>query len=73
MRLDFDYEEYSVRVSCQYDNREDGRYLGYIDFEVYNELGEDVTQDIPNTTTLAIHQLVVEKAQQEYDMDRRSV
>ena len=69
MQFDFTYEDYDVTAYCQYDLREDGCYLGDINFEVYNSSGEDITCDINGLESIAIHQRVIEKAQQERDLN----
>ena len=65
MYLEFQHNNYDIRATYQYDIREDGKYLGNIDFEVCNEIGEDVTCDLSSTELLNIHTVVVERAQLE--------
>jgi len=68
MRFDFQYMNLDIKATCEYDVREDGKYVGEIEFEVYNELGEDITCEVTNKTSLDIHQRVVELAHEERDL-----
>jgi len=69
MKIEFTYGDYDISADCTYDVREDAVYLGDINFSVTNSQGEDVTEDIPSLESINIHMRVIEKAQQERDLN----
>ena len=63
--IEFDYKDYLVKATYQYDVRKDGRYMGDINYQVFNTQGEEITYDLEGKEAFDIHQEIVDKVNEK--------